>query len=1327
MQCKYIYMRPTSVGIEPLEQRIAPAIFLVTNLLSTGGGSLRQGILDANARVGADTINFSVSGTIPIASPLPVITDTLTIDTGSTGAPRIELNGSAAGAGADGLKFISTNPTQSLTVRGLAITRFGGDGIEINGGGGHAINSNYLGVSPFFSGKASVAGNGGNGLLIADALKLSVGDGGGNIISSNALAGIAIRGMVGNVSKSLSATINNNRIGTDPTGTLDFGNGGDGVSIAVKVGSNIFVGTGAYESGTRNVISGNAGYGVRVSDDGSVAQSDVRAMVCLFGGFIGTDVNGAKAIGNDLGGVFFSGLVGGKLGSVSGSNSLGNLISGNHGPGITVSGIQQSPPLDQYKSYGTSIASNKIGTDRLGLKALGNEGAGIFIADSVGVTVGAYSYNNTNYIVERNLISGNAGAGILLRGGSSDNIGANIIGLNADARLDLGNISHGIEIDRSPGFVIDGYFAGGVIVSGNGGDGIFIHDTIGGNRTTDIPGNSIGRVLVGTNGTGDRAVGNDGAGIRIADSSSVSIGDSSVVSGNRGNGITVTASIFVSIGSAKIGTNLSGSLALPNGGDGIQLIGSNKNTIGSTLTVIAGNAGAGVALLDGIGAKGEAIGSSFNTIQRTYIGLGSDGFKAIQNGSHGILISGEAGNNNIGGKIVRTGSGAVSSLSGNVISANGGDGIHIETTHTHQNAVTGNLIGTDRTGQFARGNESGIVIIGSTGERVGGRTLDLGNVIAANRGDGLRINAAGTVVLANYVGTDVTGKTALGNGGDGVAVRGSNNFIGIDNTLGGLGNRIASNGRAGIRLLGDENRVSNNTVAFNIGDGIHLSGSRNTIGGDGEGKGNAISGNGGHGVFFDALRSLNETSENVIAGNGIGLPLTVTIGERSAFGNGGDGIRIEGDHVIGTIIGSGNRIANSGGNGIAVAGGYRGGVVGTQIFGNDIEGNGAGGIRLGRAADSMIGGTDAGLGNVISGNGGAGIATDGSTGSNQIRANLISQNTGAGVAVLAGAGQTISANSIFSNRGPAIDLGDDGPTANDPGDEDSGPNHLQNFAALRSVVTRGSQTLIRGALASTPGTHFRVEFFVNENAAPEGQTFLDSFEISTDASGHAALALDVSALPTGRFITATVTDLNTNPGDTSEFSPSVENIAAPAIVALAASPGHQPRVTAVDAMTGAIRFDLLAYEPGFRGGIHVATGDFDRDGFDDVAVAPGAGHPPEVKVFSGFDGTQILSFLSSGSRFKRGVFLAAEDLDGDGRVDIAVSGGLAEIAGSSVLSAPHMQVAVFNTRSLTRESGHLTKSSAPPKPFNFSTASRITAGFGTDHIARLSQIIGIDR
>src|SRR5215207_5297457 len=56
------------------------ASFIVTNTNDSGAGSLRQAILDANGTAGADTITFTVSGTIPLASTLPAIDDELTID-----------------------------------------------------------------------------------------------------------------------------------------------------------------------------------------------------------------------------------------------------------------------------------------------------------------------------------------------------------------------------------------------------------------------------------------------------------------------------------------------------------------------------------------------------------------------------------------------------------------------------------------------------------------------------------------------------------------------------------------------------------------------------------------------------------------------------------------------------------------------------------------------------------------------------------------------------------------------------------------------------------------------------------------------------------------------------------------------------------------------------------------------------------------------------------------------------------------------------------------------------------------------------------------------
>lgn len=79
----------------------------VTNTLDSGAGSLRQAILTANGTAGvSDIIAFSIGAvgstqTIPLASGLPTITDTLTIDgwsqggAGYTGAPLIELDGTS--------------------------------------------------------------------------------------------------------------------------------------------------------------------------------------------------------------------------------------------------------------------------------------------------------------------------------------------------------------------------------------------------------------------------------------------------------------------------------------------------------------------------------------------------------------------------------------------------------------------------------------------------------------------------------------------------------------------------------------------------------------------------------------------------------------------------------------------------------------------------------------------------------------------------------------------------------------------------------------------------------------------------------------------------------------------------------------------------------------------------------------------------------------------------------------------------------------------------------------------------------------------------------
>jgi hypothetical protein len=90
------------------------------------------------------------------------------------------------------------------------------------------------------------------------------------------------------------------------------------------------------------------------------------------------------------------------------------------------------------------------------------------------------------------------------------------------------------------------------------------------------------------------------------------------------------------------------------------------------------------------------------------------------------------------------------------------------------------------------------------------------------------------------------------------------------------------------------------------------------------------------------------------------------------------------------------------------------------------------------------------------------------------------------------------------------------------------------------------------------------------------------------------------------------------------------------------------------------RFRLNPY-PGFLGGVRIATGDVNGDGVPDIVTAPGPGHSPLIRVFSGVDGSEILAFMAYHPNFFGGVFVATgdfaegENILGDGFADIIVS------------------------------------------------------------------------
>ena len=418
------------LSIEKLEERWLLAAITVTGIGDTiavdGLITLREAITSANdnanvnadvAAVGAygsDTIRFNVPGagvhTISPASPLPVITEAVTIDgytqpgtsantntvgRGLNSVLLIELNGISAGPNADGLA--AGTGSSNSTFRGLVINRFTGKGIRIvdnSGSSDNIIEGNLIGTD--VSGTVDL-GNGTGGVLVgARTLRNRIGGtspGSRNVISGNNGTGIQIKG------GATSTRVQGNLIGTNRSGTQDLGNSDVGVSFGDSgVGGSADLVVGGTTPGAGNVISGNDGWGVHFS--GTLGTNFIQ------GNYIGTDVTGTLAIGNGTvfdhtGGI---GLEGGNT-TIGGTSPLArNVISGNKGPGILTSGA------GSFSAGPSLVLGNFIGTQADGKSPLGNGSHGFENGRIAGGQVGGTTAGDGN------IIAFNGGAGILLDG-----------------------------------------------------------------------------------------------------------------------------------------------------------------------------------------------------------------------------------------------------------------------------------------------------------------------------------------------------------------------------------------------------------------------------------------------------------------------------------------------------------------------------------------------------------------------------------------------------------------------------------------------------------------------------------------------------------------------------------------------------------------------------------------------------------------------------------------------------------------------------------------------------------------------------------------------
>ena len=748
--------------------------------------------------------------------------------------------------------------------------------------------------------------------------------------------------------ESTGNAVQSSYIGTNAAGTA-AGTSAMPIGVVVSGASNTI---GGITPGTGNLISGNTTYGVQVT--GASATGDA-----VEGNLIGTDVSGTVGVSNGDGVEVDSGASSNRIGGLTATpgTGAGNVISGSTFAGVYIIGPTATGDL---------VAGNLIGTNASGIGALGNT-YGVYINNAPANTVGGTASGAGN------VLSGNSFDGVVISGitaASANLVAGNRIGTDVTGTTALANHRYGVYIlDSGSGNTIGGTSAGARnIISGNSTNGILIG---AGPGSTD---NLIVGNYIGTDVTGTVAI-SDGGGVVIQTAGNTiggsTAGAGNLISGNTVGIVTEGTQDGTVIAGNFVGTNAAGTGAIPNTTYGVEVNGDSDNTIGGT------TAGAGNLISGNTSGYGIIIGGSTatgNVVVGNRIGTDVTGANALANGD-GLVI--EAPGNTFGGSVA---------AASNLISGNTLYGILVfgPTTTITGNLIAGNLIGTNLAGTAALANTYGVGLNNASGTTIGGTNAGAANLISGNTTIGIYINGAttsGNLIAGNLIGTNLGGSAAISDT-VGVELTGApTNTIG--GSTAGASNVISGNTGAGVLVTGSgatANAIEGNVIGLAAGGaalgnhhGVEIDGGAggNTIGGPtsspGSGAGNVISGNAQDGIFLDTTAGNN----TVIAGNLIGLAADGTTRRGNVNGvfiNFGTGALIGGTSAQARNVISGNStgiiLSTSGSNMSTV---IEGNFVGTDITGMLAEPNSTG-ISDGSSPGTVIGGTVAGAGNVVSGN-----------------------------------------------------------------------------------------------------------------------------------------------------------------------------------------------------------------------------------------------------------------------------------------------------------------------------------------------------------------------
>lgn len=441
-----------------------------------------------------------------------------------------------------------------------------------------------------------------------------------------------------------------------------------------------------------NVISGNGGNGITLAE----TEGNTVAM-----NYIGTDPAGSNATGfGNIGhGIYVTqassdNLIGGTASGINNptgnkdpANAVfqrpiqGNLISGNQGHGVLVDG----------QSMDTVLSGNFIGTDESGVVALGNSLNGVTILNAPGTSLIGCTFFNAPFIYY-NVISGNAGNGVLVENSNDVFVQANFLGMGADNATSVPNGGNGLLVaGTSQNTQVGGVIPLGNVISGNTLHGIEVRDTV----TGFISFNTFGGIAAFQT----FASPNGQNGIYITSTGGNNTIQTCIISGNGANGIEIGGNASgVEITDTSVGTTTVINGAIPNQGSGIVISGTaHNNAIGGFQpsvepTVFAsGNQGYGIAIVDQ---------ARNNRIFGTNVGITAGANDPLPNAFGGILLDVGTSGTIIGG---------VDPRYRNTITSNDEAGLTINTSTNNdviQNTITYNSV----VGLFATGACNGTFV-----------------------------------------------------------------------------------------------------------------------------------------------------------------------------------------------------------------------------------------------------------------------------------------------------------------------------------------------------------------------------------------------------------------------------------------------------------------------------------------------------------------------------------------------------------------------------------------------------------------------------------------